>query len=269
MEDAKKNEIEFLSRKLLELNKQLIESEKAKTAFLSLVANELNNPLTALLGMIPHLKPAIEDPKEKMFDLMHEEALNLDFRIQNIVEAAKIESGIYDLTYANVNVETLLQEVLESLKYLIRTNRVVLILDIQIDKPVVTDPYKLYLMMKNVVANACMYGEMGGLIEIIASSNDEHMIFMVKNQGERPNVEFKPQIFTRFAYGPDGKHGLGLGLSVVRYLCDSLSGSIDYTWSEGSVSFTITLPHKGASAESSACGSNEFLFESFDDALEL
>lgn len=269
MENAKRNEIEFLSRKLLELNKQLIESEKAKTAFLSLVASELHNPMTALLGMLPRFVPAEGDSKAGIFDLMHEEALNLEFRIQNIVEAAKIESGICDLTYASVDMETLIQEVLESLKYLIRTKRVVLILDVQIDEPIVTDPYKIYLMVKNILSNACLYGEMEGLIEIKATSTDSGMTLMVKNQGERPYVEFKPQIFTRFAYGPDGKHGLGIGLSVVRHLCDSLSGTIDYTWSDGSVSFLLTLPHKGIAAESSACGSNEFLFESFDDALEL
>jgi signal transduction histidine kinase len=71
-------EIVFLSNKLLDMNKRLIESEKAKSRFLSLVANELNNPMTALLGLIPHLKP--DHPEENdIFSLAHQEALLLNF----------------------------------------------------------------------------------------------------------------------------------------------------------------------------------------------
>lgn len=77
------DEITFLSRKILDLNKQLIESEKAKSRFLSLIANELNNPMTGLLGMIPHLAPPVGDVREAIFDLAHEEALLLDSRIQD------------------------------------------------------------------------------------------------------------------------------------------------------------------------------------------
>jgi signal transduction histidine kinase len=87
------DEVTFLSRKILDLNKQLIESEKAKSRFLSLIASELNNPMTALLGIIPHLIPPSGDPREAVFELLHEEALLLDSRIQNLVAASEIEGG--------------------------------------------------------------------------------------------------------------------------------------------------------------------------------
>lgn len=267
--EIKKNEVEFLSRKILELNKQLIESEKAKTRFLSLVANELNNPMTALLGLIPHLIPSSGDSRMKIYDMVHEEALMLEFRIQNLVAAAQIESGECDIAYASVDLKTIVDEAIDSLKYAIRAKNMMLVIEDNLNQNVVSDPQKLFLILQNLLSNALTYGDDNSIIEIVLVKQGETLALSVKNQGEGPNVEFKPQVFTRFAGGPSGLHGLGLGLSVVRSFCEALEGNVDYTAGEGNVAFCVTLPLKTTLPDSTACGSNEFLFESFDDAIEI
>jgi signal transduction histidine kinase len=263
------DEITFLSRKILDVNKQLIESEKAKSRFLSLIANELNNPMTALLGMIPHLAPPAGDVREAIFDLAHEEALLLDSRIQNLVAASEIESGNMDATYALVDPKVLIEEALESFKYRIKSKNIKVMLESSLDTKIVSDPRKLYLILKNILANACDYGDAGQIVNVDIAQNDSNMIIAVKNKGTLPNIEYKPQIFTRFANGPQGDHGLGLGLSIARELCERLGGTIDYDSQDSMVTFIMTFPLQTTLPDSQACGSNEFLFESFDDAIEL
>jgi signal transduction histidine kinase len=269
MDNIKNDEITFLSRKILELNKQLIESEKAKSRFLSLIASELNNPMTVLLGMIPHLAPPIGDPKENFFALIHEEALLLEFRIQNLVAAAEIESGSMDITYALVDPSELVLEAIEDLKYLIQSKNLIVSIENTMKDKIVSDPKKLYSIIINLLSNACQYGIDEGHIEIILSQSETMFLVSIINQGKAPDVEFKPQVFTRFSQGPDGVHGLGLGLSVVRDLCEHLDGNIDYVAENNIVNFTVILPLETTVSTSDACGSNEFLFESFDDAIEL
>jgi len=265
----KNDEVEFISRKLLELNKQLIESEKTKTAFLSLVSNELNNPMTTLLGMIPYFKPPAGDSKEKIFALLHEEVLNLEFKIQNLVEVAKIESGVCDITYAEVAFESLVYEVLESFQYLIDMKKISVSKNIIIPPFVVLDPSKVHLILKNLLSNAFTYGTPGSVVSIDALLENDLIKIVVKNRGDAPKVDFKPQVFTRFTHTLEGKHGFGIGLSVAKSLCDTLEGSFDYDTLEDVVSFNVTLPYISTMPDSSACGSNEFLFESFDDAIEM
>jgi len=269
MEKIENDEIAFLSRKILELNKQLIESEKAKSRFLSLVASELNNPMTAILGMIPHLAPVGGDLRKEIFALVHEEALLLDFRIHNLVAAAEIESGNIDLTYALVDPKVLVEEAIEAFKYRIKEKNITVSVNTTLLEKIVSDPKKLYLIIKNILGNACDYGLEDEVVHVGISQNGSEMIIAIKNQGEAPKVEFKPQVFTRFAHGPEGNHGLGLGLSVAREFCERMDGKIDYSNDETSVTFVITLPLQMAFPDSEACGSNEFLFESFDDAIEL
>lgn len=267
--DAHCDEVTFLSRKILDLNKQLIESEKAKSRFLSLVANELNNPMTALLGMIPRLAPPSGDPREAIFALVHEEALLLDSRIQNLEAAAEIEGGDMDISYASIDVNELIDEALEGLKYCIKGKNVTVSVTNAVSEKIVSDPKKLYLIIKNILANACSYGVTGGIVNVDIGKSGSAITIAIKNQGSGPKVEFKPQVFTRFAHGPEGNHGLGLGLSIARELSERLDGSLDYVTDESTVTFTVTLPLQNAPADSEACGSNEFLFESFDDAIEL
>lgn len=263
------DEVTFLSRKILNLNKQLIESEKAKSRFLSLIANELNNPMTALLGMIPHLAPPSGDPRESIFELVHEEALLLDSRIQNLVAASEIEGGTMDCTYASVDPKSLIEEAAEGFKYKLKAKNIALAVESTLKSKIVSDPKKLYLILKNLLANACDYGKNDSIVNVDISQNDSALIIAIKNHGEGPNVEFKPQVFTRFAHGPEGSHGLGLGLSIARELCERLGGNIDYDTDATTVTFTVTLPLQETLADSEACGSNEFLFESFDGAIEL
>lgn len=260
-------EVEFLSRKILDLNKQLIESEKAKSRFLSLVASELNNPITALLGLIPHLKPSMD--QEKIFHMIHQEALNLHFCVDNLVEAATIESGNVDLSYATVDIGELLHEVIAELVYLTKERNIIISIHNKIDFTIVSDPRKLSLILKNLISNACLYGLRNGIVDIAMEQVDADLVIAVNNQGEGPKVEFKPQIFTRFAGGPEGNHGMGIGLSIVRELCEQLDGSIDYTVGEEWVTFSVTLPLEASVSDSEACGSNEFLFEPFNDAIEI
>lgn len=262
-------EVAFLSRKILDLNKTLIESEKAKSRFLSLVANELNNPMTVLLGMIPHLAPQEGDDRRKIYDLIEEEALILDFRIQNLVAAAEIESGLRDMSHALVDIGVLIDEAVQALKYPIRTKNITVRVRNTLGKNVVADPKKLYLIIKNLLANACCYGNAGTPVDVTVSADDLRVLITVVNSGKGPDVEYKPQVFTRFAQGPEGVHGLGIGLSIVRDYSERMGGSTDYVADGENVTFRVDFPLQTVLPDSEACGSNEFFFESFDDAIEI
>jgi signal transduction histidine kinase len=262
-------EVAFLSRKILELNKQLMESEKAKTRFLSLIANELNNPMTALLGLVPRLSPEEDDPKYPIFSIVHAEVLLLGSRIENLVAAAEIEGGTMEISHALTSPAALIEEALEEFKYKLRDKEIHVEIENTLSEKIICDPKKLYLILKNLLANACDYGDPKSKVFIRITEEAERVIISITDQGEGPKVQYKPQIFTRFVPRNEGQHGLGLGLSVSRELCELLDGSIDYSVDERSVTFTVSLPRLTQNADSEACGSNEFLFESFDDALEL
>ncbi len=263
------DEVAFLSKKILELNKRLIESEKAKSRFLSLVTSELNNPMTVLVGMVPHLKLHVCDKSEKIYPILNQEVLNLDFKIKNLVMTARIESGDLDVSHALVDSLDIIDEVIETLKHVIQERKIHLHVSNLIKEKIVADPQIIYTIARNLISNACLYSIAGSAVEVIINKVNSIFTITVKNHGDGPNFQYKPEIFTRFSDGPGGEHGLGIGLSIVRALCERFDGNVDYSVDKGIVTFVATLLLDEGGANSQANGSNEFLFESFDDALEL
>jgi K+-sensing histidine kinase KdpD len=69
--------------------------------------------MTALLGLIPHLASENSEKREKILELAEQEALHLDFHIQNLVAAAEIENGEIKMSYSLIYPEELIDEVLK------------------------------------------------------------------------------------------------------------------------------------------------------------
>lgn len=268
IEEATK-EIEFLSRKILDLNKKLIESEKAKSSFLSLVASELNNPMTVLVGLVPRLKPEDNSRQLPIFNLVNEQVLQLNFLIENVVAAAEIESGEGTLSHAMANVAQIADEILTGFRYKSSEKSLIFVVDADEHGLIVTDPKKIDLILKNLISNACMYAENNSIVHIRLIHNENDYTIEIQNAGHAVEVQYEAQLFNRFLNAPDGHHGLGLGLSIVRHYTELLNGRIMYKADNNGVTFTVVLPMSHELSNACAIGADEFMFESFDDAIEI
>lgn len=268
-EDTVDNEVSFLSKKIIDLNKRLMESEKNKSLFLSLVANELNNPMSVILGLVPKLSTEDPQKRQKIVDLLTQEALHLDFHIQNLMAAAEIEGGLVSISSAKFDIQGVVNDTLEYLRYWINENELNVEVTDELNDKIVSDPAKLYLILKNLIANASQHSNHGSTIHIKLRGDNDTVFIDISNTGDVPKVENKAEIFTRFANGPASAHGLGIGLSIVRGLCEFLEGSIDFDIHGDTVVFTVSLPRKEEGSQMEAEGEGEFFFDSFDDAVEL
>src|ERR1035437_7614631 len=113
-------ELQELNCELKVVNKKLEESESLKGHFISNITNEIINPFTSILGLAKHiLSVKKEDWKTviSMVALIHSEAFNLDFQLRNIFVAAKIEAGEIYPEILNVDIKTLIYNVLDAFRF--------------------------------------------------------------------------------------------------------------------------------------------------------
>src|SRR5512145_412189 len=113
-------ELQELNRELRIVNKKLEESESLKSHFISNITNEIINPFTSILGLAKHiLSVKKEDWKTviSMVALIHFEAFNLDFQLINIFVAIKFEAGEINPEILNVDIKTIVENVLEAFKF--------------------------------------------------------------------------------------------------------------------------------------------------------
>jgi Signal transduction histidine kinase len=268
-------ELQVLNRELRVVNKKLEESEALKSHFISNITNEIINPFTSIMGLAKHiLTVKKEDWKTviSMVALIHSEAFNLDFQLRNIFVAAKIEAGEISPEILNVDIKTLINNIIESFRIEAKKKQLELIFDFDIQSInggifyFKTDPEKLKLVISNLLSNAVKFSIERHNIDIKATIEGKNLIVSIEDYGIGISEDNQKKIFDRFKRLDSGinslNRGHGLGLSINKAILDQLNGSIDIQSELGKGScFTITIPEVQADIAGFSTDGNEFLFD--------
>ena len=269
-------EMEFMTKKLLDLNAKNENSQEVKSQFLSLIKNEFNNPMSSLLNIANMLVKKIEDPKIlDLSQMMKMELLKLDFSLKNIFAASEIEAGETANDYSIVHVEDIYNEVSEYLSSIVQDKSLNLKFINNCEDKVVSDSQKLNIILLNLISNACEYSYSDSDVVVTLDSDDDNYIISVEDQGEGIKKEHTKEIYNRFSHFETGKTrataGLGLGLSVTRAMVEAIEGMIDNISHDGKTIFVVKF--KKINEEdmdlSIGIGSNEFMFDNDDGMVEF
>jgi len=269
-------EMAFLTKKLYVLNEKLKEHDSIKGEFLSLIKNVFNNPLSSLLNLSSMMRKNEDTPKtQKMKLLLDMELRKLDFQLNNIFTAAEIEAGEIANYWSEVDLRLIIEEVKEAFSYLIEEKELVFVSDINVDRLIVSDAKKLHTIFANLISNACEYSFPTNKVIISAKVEDEMLCMSVSNVGDVIAKEFKKEIFSRFkkvgvheSKARTSVDGLGLGLSIVSGLVESLDGEVEYSSNEQATVFTIKMKLQDQEKAEALMSesANEFMF---DDTQEM
>lgn len=243
------SDLRNITEKLEATNRRLQESEALKGHFLSNIRNEINNPLTAIMGFACQLMEGNATPSQVVFNgrLIYDEAFELNFKLENVFTAAGLEAGQEMPAPARIDVAAVLAQVLGSLEHR-RVEKDVVILRRFADAiPFVTDPRFLRIMFGNLVANALEFSPSYGVVTVLVTSDDRFLRISVGDEGSGIDAADHETAFDRFRQLDVGRckshRGLGLGLSICRALAELLGGQIGIDSALGTGStFTLSLP---------------------------
>jgi PAS domain S-box-containing protein len=227
------------------------EANRAKDEFLMTLSHELRTPMTAILGwsrMLPTM-----DPAEPMFQEAIESiagGAQLQARlIDDILDVSRIVSGKLRLMPETVEVARLIRNAVDAVaptadaKEILITNALAPDLGM-----IVADATRIQQVIWNLLSNAVKFTPKHGAVNVSARRTASHLQISVRDTGEGIDPRFLPHIFEPFrqAESPQTRvhGGLGLGLSIVRYIAEAHGGRVSAE-SEGrgkGSTFTVTLP---------------------------
>jgi len=272
------SDLSVVNRKLVEINRKLEQSESLKSNFLSNIRNEINNPLSAIMGLAGQLENLGRENPEIASIAMQigSEATGLDFQLRTIFMAAELEAGEISPRYAPVMVSALMQDLVASFRFSAEKKNVLLVLNVLPDDGsvnAVLDYEKVQLIVSNLLSNAIEFSHKGGTVTLFCKvAEDGSLQVDVKDNGIGIALEDQQRIFDRFVQLDTGTMrahpGHGLGLSITKALVDLLQGAItlDSIPEEGTL-ISVTLP------PGTLCGKEDAFFEGgnlfiFDDVSE-
>jgi signal transduction histidine kinase len=112
--------------------------------------------------------------------------------------------------------------------------------------PVVGDPSLLDRLAGNLIENAIRYNHLLGRLWLRTGSVDGQAVLVVGNTGYEVEPADVPGLFEPFQRGGwerTGSRGSGLGLSIVRAVCDAHGGTVSAVAQEGGgLEVTVSLP---------------------------
>ncbi len=273
--NASIKEMEFMTKKLLEMNEKSKQAEAIKGEFLSIIKNEFNNPLSNLLNLARSLETKRDSEKYfQIVKMLNLELHGLDFHFKNIFAATEIEAGETGNYFSTINFQSIFDDACLALEFLIKDKNLDVKLENSIDEKIVSDANKLYIILLNLLSNACEYSFEGKQIFIRFKSNEENFYLEVEDFGEGIKVEHHAMIFNRFSKFSSGRTrahtGLGLGLSVSLGLAEALNGKIEFSCKEENTLFIVSIPKNSDELSlGDSEDANMTLFDDFGDGVEM
>jgi CheY-like chemotaxis protein len=108
------------------------------------------------------------------------------------------------------------------------------------------DSLRIKQVINNLLSNALKFTAKGGTVHVLGRREHSNYLFRVKDNGKGMTRDQLSHVFDRFYQGKNehNRHGLGLGLSIVKSLVEMHGGEI-YVESEGpntGTTFFVSLP---------------------------
>ena len=150
---------------------QAQETVRQKTDFLSAISHEMRTPLNAIIGFSEFMSEGRLGPigNEKYFGYVkdiHMSGLHLLSLVNDLLDMSKIEAGRYELDFASVAVEDIIDQALRMVRPSADKKGVLLIKQLGGVPPVMADQRSLRQILLNLLSNAIKFTPSPGSVTV-------------------------------------------------------------------------------------------------------
>jgi len=232
---------------------RLAESFEAQKRFVANASHELRTPLTVMRTEIDVTMsdPDVDEAEyRRMAVVVRDASQRMNALIESLLVLARSEAQAGRRLVRKEETE-LGRGVLPALSSVEReAGRLGLTIETDLQPaPVVGDPGLLDRLAGNLIENAVRYNHGQGRLWVRTSSDENCARLVVGNTGFEVDPSDVPRLFEAFRRGVrdrTGSRGAGLGLSIVRAVCEAHGATVGAVASPGGgLEVTVTMPAAG------------------------
>jgi signal transduction histidine kinase len=226
-------------------------ADRTKDDFLALVSHELQTPMSVVLGWMATIRERRLDPEalDHALEVVERNARILSRLVDDVLDRSRIATGTLRLDMQVISLPTVVRVAVDQARGRIEASGLRLDVIIPAEEPTVLgDSIRLQQVFTNLLSNAIKFTPRGGQITVTITATDIDTSVTVSDTGSGISADLLPHVFEPFRQGRDTLHqsrqGLGLGLSIVRYLITRHDGTIAAASGGAGCgsAFTVTLP---------------------------
>lgn len=208
------------------------------------LSHDIRSPLASIQGLINLYRV---DPQERgeCIDRIENSVKRLDQFLREIVDHSKnIRMGI---ELAEVDMDLLVEQVYEELRYQKGAERVRLVKEINVDVPVMMDRRRMIVLLRNFISNSIRYHNEEAedpFVKVIFSATRNELLLKVADNGQGIPAPHLDKVYNMFYRANDAENGSGLGLYIVKETVEGMKGFISVKSEENvGTEFTVILPN--------------------------
>jgi heavy metal sensor kinase len=244
-----RDELGQLASTINDMIRRLHESFAQVRQFSADASHELRTPLTVMRGEIELALRSAKSPEQyrEILESSLEEIMRLSRIIDNLLTLAKADRGAMEITFSEVDLKEMVDELYEDGCVLAEEKRITVELKENAPIRLVGDRGRLRQLFLNLIDNAIKYTHEEGRVWISSARADGAAVITIGDTGVGIPQDDIEKIFNRF-YRVDKARsreagGSGLGLSIAQWIAELHRGQISVRSEVGKGSeFVVKLP---------------------------
>lgn len=218
--------------------KTQIEEQKKRTEVTNALAHDIKTPLFIIEGYAQSLKENLYTEKREHYaDKIITHSKEVNSLVHKMLDFSSLLSTSSELKIENIDTEKLLSDIVSDFKELSKNKEI--LLNVKKGTTIAADKNLLSRALSNILDNAVKHSDENSEIKILADSNS----IIVSNICSKITQEDIKHI-TEPYYVVDSSrkgYGNGLGLSVVKTICDMHGFVLKISLKDKNISFEIKL----------------------------
>jgi len=233
-------------------NIELVELNATKDKFFRIIAHDLRNPFSSILGfsdlLIANLHKYNQEKTLQFVKNINITAQNTYELLENLLEWSSAQTGKIQFKPEKIVLETIVDNVLELTAGNSMAKNIQVNYETNENIEVYADKNMLNTILRNLVTNAIKYTQKNGCVKITASKIEKQILISVTDNGVGMDKNIVDKLFKInekiSTPGTENEQGTGIGLILCKEFVEKHGGTI---WAESQINkgsvfmFTLNL----------------------------
>ncbi len=210
-------------------------TDQQRRNMLADVSHELRTPITVIQGNVEGILDGLYPADQERLRSILEETQVLSRLVDDLRTLALAESGALRIKREPTNLAELIRDTNSNFEAQAKEKEIRLVLTSNGVEEANIDPQRVREVLTNLLSNALRYTPPGGNVTVglteSGTGSEQSVIIFVQDNGPGIEAADLPHVFDRF-YKSSDSGGMGLGLSIAKYLVEAHGGKI---WAESEV----------------------------------
>ncbi|PIQ09601.1 MAG: hypothetical protein COW71_05665 [Ignavibacteriales bacterium CG18_big_fil_WC_8_21_14_2_50_31_20] len=237
--------------KIIAINDELKKSIATKDKFFSIIAHDLKNPISAIIGLseiVTNKNEEIEaDEAQEFLEMIKNLSQHTYELLENLLNWSRIQTNNIEVNKEYFDLNKLINKIINILQPSAELKRVSLINGVDENYSVFADYDMINTIIRNLVSNSIKFSPQDSNITIYEKNDSDNWYISVSDEGVGMEESYIANLFNIDVHtsrqGTNKEKGTGIGLLLCNEFAKLNNGSINVisVLNEGTT-FTIKLP---------------------------